>query len=149
MAKDNDERIDVHTGEGAGEGADAQTKVPAEQSGSEPTRSRPSFRPRVDIYETEKGLVLLADLPGAKAEAIEIGLERRELTLRAPVEDAAPEGLSPLYREYAVGDYERRFQLSGDFDTEAIEARYSDGVLKLTIPTAPQAQARRIEIAAG
>lgn len=142
---DNDERIDVHTGQDA----EARAKVPAERNGGEPTRSRPSFRPRADIYETETGLVLLADLPGARADAIEIGLERRELTLRAPVEDAAPEGMSPLYREYAVGDFERRFQLSGDFDTDAIEARYTDGVLRLTIPTAQQAQARRIEIKAG
>lgn len=147
MAKKTGDRVEIQTGTDATEGDHA--KIPAEQEGGEPTRSRPTFRPRVDIYETEKGLVLLADVPGVKSEDIQIGLDRRELTLRAPVADVVPEGLSPLHREYAIGDYERRFQLSGDFDTDAIEARYTDGVLRLTIPTAPQAQARRIEIKAG
>lgn len=130
-------------------GASAQAdegKLPAEAEGGEPTRARPTFRPRVDILETETGLVLMADVPGATREGIEISLERRELTIRARVEDHAPEGLTPLLREYAVGDYERRFTLSGDFDVEGIAADLKDGVLTLTVPKAAEAQARRIEV---
>ena len=130
------------------EGSGGEEKLPAEQDGGEPTRSRPTFRPRVDIAETEQGLVLMADVPGAKPDGLDIQIERRELTIRAEVDDHAPEGMSPLYREYAVGDYERRFQLSGDFDTDAIEAKLTDGVLTLTIPKAPQPEAKRIEVSA-
>ena len=132
------------------ESGDDGGKLPAErQGGGEPTRARATFRPRVDIAETEKGLVLMADMPGATPEALDIQIERRELTIRAAVEDHAPEGMSPLYREYQVGDYERRFQLAGDFDVDAIEARLADGVLTLTIPKAAEPEAKRIEVRAG
>ena len=54
-----------------------------------------------------------------------------------------------LHREYQVGDFERRFQLAGDFDTDGIEARLTNGVLQLTVPKAPEPEARRIEVKAG
>ena len=126
----------------------AEQKFPAEQGGGERTRSRRTFRPRVDIYETEQGLMLLADVPGAKPDGLDITLERRVLSIRADVEDHAPEGYSPVYQEYEVGDFECQFTLSGDFDAEHIEAKLVDGVLRLTIPRAPQAQARKIEVKA-
>ena len=124
-------------------------KLPAEQDGGEPTRARPTFRPRCDIAETDSGLVVIADVPGARPDGLDIQLERRELTIRAEVADDTPDGMSPLHREYEVGDYERRFQLSGDFDTDAIEANLSNGVLILTIPKAAEPEARRIEVKAG
>jgi len=124
-------------------------KTPIEQSQGERTRSRLTFRPRVDIYETESGLRLLADVPGAKPEGLTITLERRVLSVRAEVEEHAPAGYSPIYQEYQVGDFECEFTLSGDFDPDRIEARLSEGVLRLTIPRAEQAAARTIKITAG
>ena len=124
------------------------TKLPAETKGGERTRERPTFRPHVDIYETQEGLILLADVPGAKADSIEVSLEGRELALHVQVEDHAPEHMSPLHREYQVGDYERQFHLGGDFDIDRIQAELKEGVLKLTIPKAPKPEARRIEIRA-
>jgi HSP20 family protein len=127
-----------------------EQKVPVEQEGGgERTRSRLTFRPRVDIYETESGLMLLADVPGAKPEGLTITLERRVLSVRAEVEDHAPAGYSPIYQEYQVGDFECEFTLSGDFDPDRIEAGLSDGMLRLTIPRAEQAAARTIKITAG
>ncbi len=135
----------------AAEGSQGQAgrKTPAEPQGGERTRARRTFRPHVDIYETERGLVLLADVPGARPEGLEVTLERRVLTIRAEVEDRAPEGHSPVYQEYEVGDFECQFTLSGDFDQEKIEASLTDGVLTLTIPRAAQAGARKIEVRAG
>src|SRR4029453_12138449 len=75
-----------------------EQKVPVEQEGGgERTRSRLTFRPRVDIYETESGLMLLADVPGAKPEGLTIMLERRVLIIRAEVEEHAPAGYSPRW----------------------------------------------------
>ena len=149
MAKDQttQEQFDRTTSEGERSNGD-QGKLPAEQQGGEPTRARPTFRPRCDIAETETGLVLVADMPGAAPDRLDIQLERRELVIRAEVEDDTPQGMSPLYREYQVGDYERRFTLSGDFDTDRIEATLSNGVLTLTLPRANQPEARRIEVKA-
>lgn len=123
-------------------------KLPAEQQGGEPTRSRLSFRPRVDILETDKGLTLVADMPGAAPDSVEITLEHRELTIRAQVDEEEPENMTLLYGEYQVGDYERRFQLAGDFDVDRIEAKLTNGVLHLTVPRAPEPEAKRIKVKA-
>src|SRR5215213_4601456 len=102
---------------------EAEHKQPAgETQGGERTRAGRTFRPRVDIRETDRGLVLLADVPGAKPDGLTITLDRRVLNVHAQVKDYAPEGYSPVYQEYQVGDFECDFTLSGDSDTEKIEA---------------------------
>lgn len=125
-----------------------EEKLPAERNGGEPTRSGPTFRPRVDIYETDDGLVLLADMPGANPGSIDVNLDRRELTIRARIDEDEPEDMSVVHREYETGDFERHFQLAGDFDVERIEAKLKDGVLRLKLPKAPEQEARRIEVKA-
>ena len=106
------------------------------------------FVPRVDIYETETGLVVAADLPGVKPGGLEVTLEKRVLSIYGRVDEEAPEGYSPVYREYEVGDFERQFTLSGDFDINGIEAEMKDGVLHLAIPRSPEPAAKRIEVRA-
>jgi HSP20 family protein len=128
---------------------EAEQKVPAGAEGGERTRSGRTFRPSVDIRETEHGLMLLADVPGAKPEGLTITLDRRALNVHAQVEDHAPEGYSPIYQEYQIGDFECDFTLSGDFDADKIEASLANGVLRLTIPRVEQAEARTIKIKAG
>ena len=129
---------------------EAEHKQPAGGTqGGERTRAGRTFRPRVDIRETDRGLVLLADVPGAKPDGLTITLDRRVLNVHAQVKDYAPEGYSPVYQEYQVGDFECDFTLSGDFDAEKIEASLTNGVLRVTIPRAEQAEARTITIKAG
>ena len=60
--------------------------------------------------------------------------------------DAPLLAYSPVYGEYASGDYERTFVLSDEIDAEKIEARLKDGVLRLTLPKAAAAQAKRIQL---
>ena len=129
---------------------EAEHKLPAGGTqGGERTRAGRTFRPRVDIRETDRGLVLLADVPGAKPDGLTITLDRRVLNVHAQVKDYAPEGYSPVYQEYQVGDFECDFTLSGDFDADRIEASLRNGVLRVTIPRAEQAEARTIKIKAG
>src|ERR671927_1482876 len=78
----------------------AEQKFPAEQGGGERTRSRRTFRPRVDIYETEQGLMLLADMPGAKPDGLDITLERRVLSIRARGGGDPPGGAPPPVQGY-------------------------------------------------
>jgi len=124
-------------------------KVPAEQEGGERTRSGQTFRPRVDILETDRGLMLLADVPGATPDGLTITLDRRALNIHATVQDHAPEGYSPIYHEYQVGNFECDFALSGDFDADKIEASLTNGVLRVAVPSAEQAEARTIKIKGG
>src|SRR3954453_23827675 len=79
-----------------------EQKQPADEQGGERTRSRRTFRPSVDIYEVENGLMLLADVPGATPEGMSITLERRVLSIHAQAAEHAPEGYSLVYQEYEV-----------------------------------------------
>ena len=79
-------------------------------------------------------------------EGLEVTLEKRVLSIYGRVEDDAPEGYSQAYHEYAVGDFERQFTLSGDFDINGIEANLKYGVLHLAVPRAPEAAAKRIKV---
>ena len=126
-----------------------EQKRSAEEHGGERTRSRRTFRPAVDIYEVETGLMLLADVPGVTPEGVTVTLERRVLNIHAQAAEHAPEGHSLVYQEYEVGDFECQFTLAGEFDAERIEATLTNGVLRLTIPKAAEAQARTIQIKAG
>ena len=121
-------------------------KLSAEKEAGERTHEGPVFVPRVDIYETETGLAIIADLPGVSPEDLEVTLEKRVLSIYGRVEEDAPGGYSQAYREYEVGDFERQFTLSGDFDINGIEANLKYGVLHLAIPRAPEAAAKRIEV---
>jgi HSP20 family protein len=121
-------------------------KLSAEQDAGERTHERPVFVPRVDIYETESGLVVVADLPSVSPEGLEVTLEKRVLSIYGRVEEEAPEGYSQVYREYAVGDFERQFTLAGDFDINVSEANLKHGVLHLAIPRAPEASAKQIKV---
>jgi HSP20 family molecular chaperone IbpA len=114
----------------------------------ERTRPRPVYTPRTDIYETDKGLVLVVDMPGVRSDNADLSLERNVLTIRGRIDDRPPQGFSPIYREYEPGDFERVFTLSEDVDAGAIEAQAKDGVFRLLLPKAGPAQTRRIQVKA-
>jgi HSP20 family protein len=73
----------------------AEQKLPAEQQGGERTRSGRTFRPRVDIRETERGLVLQADVPGARPDGLTITLDRRALNVQRPGRGSCAARLQP------------------------------------------------------
>jgi HSP20 family molecular chaperone IbpA len=123
-----------------------ETKLPAEQGAGERTHDRPMFLPWVDIYESETGLVIAADLPGVNPDGLEVTLDKRVLSIYGRVDEEGPEGYSMVYREYEVGDFERQFTLSGDLNINGIEADLRDGMLQLAIPRAPEPEAKRIEV---
>jgi HSP20 family protein len=112
---------------------EVQEKEAAEES-AERTRDRPAFVPRVDIYEDDSEIVLMADMPGVDETSVDITLEDGVLTISGDVEPMQPEGYSLAYAEYRVGDYQRRFSVSNQVDQENIEATLKDGVLRLCLP---------------
>ena len=116
---------------------------------SERTRDVRVFVPRSDIYELEDQIVIVADVPGASEDSIEVTLEKNVLTLSAFVDQTAPEGYALKLAEYEVGDYQRSFRLSNEIDREKIEATVKDGVLRLFLPKAGEARARKISVKAG
>ena len=123
-------------------------EVAAPPEGAERTRPRPVYAPRTDIFESDDGLVILADMPGVSADGVDVTLERNVLTIRGRTEDSPPQGFSPVYLEYEPGDYERVFTVSEDVEAERIEAGIKDGVLRLFLPKAGPAQTKRIQVRA-
>jgi HSP20 family protein len=90
-----------------------------------------------------------ADLPGVKAEQIEVTADKGVLTLkgeRSTEERTEDTRYQRIERTY--GKFERRFQLPEDVQQDAIEARFSHGVLELSIPKQAKAEPRRITVAA-
>jgi HSP20 family molecular chaperone IbpA len=104
------------------------------------------FTPPIDIYETDEGLVLHADLPGVTIDSLELQVQDNKLTLFGKVNPQIPDGAKPLHREYQVGDFLRSFILSDEVDHERISAKLTNGVLEVTLPKATQVEPRKIEV---
>ena len=112
------------------------------------TRREPRhvYTPALDIYETSEGLVLEADLPGVQANHLEIRVQDNVLHLYGKVTWPIAPGTKQLHGEIREEDFYRSFILSDEVDTDQITADFSDGVLKLTLPKAPKAKPRKIEV---
>jgi HSP20 family protein len=119
-----------------------------ELKGEEHTRAGRTYIPDVDICETTNSLWLWADMPGVDEESIQINLADGVLSIEGRVSVKEYENLSPVYTEYNVGNYARRFTLSNDIDTDHIKARMTNGVLELELPKAERAKPRRIPVSA-
>lgn len=108
-------------------------------------QTRRTMVPRVDIYETDRAYVLLADMPGVAAGGLEVTAERDELTIRGRVEAATS---TPDYQEFDLTDYHRIFVLTEDLDNANITATLKDGVLRVEIPKHPRLQPKKIPVRA-
>jgi HSP20 family protein len=121
----------------------------ATQPAVEASEPRHVYTPALDIYESEQGLVLEADLPGVRPEDLEIRVEDNVLHLYGKVTWPVPADARLVHEEVRAEDFYRSFILSEEVDTEQITADFSNAVLKLTLPKAPKARPRKIEVRTG
>jgi HSP20 family protein len=105
-----------------------------------------SLTPPVDVIEDVNGITLYADLPGVSREKLNLNIEADTLTIEAQADLAVPEDLASHHTEVGLARFKRVFTLSKELDTEKVTAELAQGVLKLRIPKAEHAQARRIEV---
>ncbi len=116
----------------------------------ERTRDRQVLSPPVDIYESNDEIVLTADMPGIDQQSVDITLEQDVLTIEGRMfGDEAPEGYSLGLHEFQAGDYRRVFTLATDVDRDRIAAQVKNGVLRLVLPKAEPAKAKKITVNAG
>ena len=118
--------------------------APAEQ-----TRPGRVFVPDVDIYEKDGQIILLADMPGVEAKDLHIDLKDNVLTIEGNAQEPEAGDEADILREYETGRYFRQFTLSNAIDQEKIEAKLTDGVMKLILPKVQKAQPRKITVQAG
>ena len=100
--------------------------------------------PPVDIYETEEGLVVLADLPGVKADGLSISVEEGILSIEGKYSRGAE--VDYLSREFDLTSFYRQFRITEIVDTEKITAVLKNGVLNLTLPKTEKAKPRQIPV---
>jgi HSP20 family protein len=105
--------------------------------------------PRTSVYDAGSKLVVRADLPGVKDKDLEVTLEKDVLTLAGERHLALPEGHIVHRQERRSARFSRKFLLPCKVDAEALAAELKDGVLTITLPKAPEAQARKIAVKAG
>jgi len=115
---------------------------------AEQTKPGIVFTPAVDIFETEKALTLLADMPGVKSEKLSIAINKNVLTMSGEVDAPEDETETDVVREYETGKYFREFTLSNEIDQTKIDAVLKDGVLRLTLPKVEAVTPRKISVKA-
>ena len=115
----------------------------------EQTRPGPVYTPATDIFENAETITVLADMPGVKADDLQIDLRESVLTLTGRV--TAPESAkeSDVLREYHSGTFFRQFTLSETIDQAKIDAKLTDGVLRLELPKVEKARPRQITVKTG
>ena len=108
------------------------------------------WAPPVDIVEEKDRFVLRADVPGVRADDIDISMENGVLSIagsRQHEKTAEAEGLRRFER--VSGRFHRRFTLPDTADADNVAAKCLNGVLEVTIPKQTRVLPRRITVEAG
>ena len=121
------------------EGKAREDAHPAETR--EPSRYQ---APPVDIYETDYGLAVLADLPGVASDGIDVRVDDNILTIQGRVRRRARG--EARQSEFTIHDYYRQFQLSEGFDQERITAQMNHGVLRIDLPRHEALKPRKVAV---
>lgn len=106
-----------------------------------------AWRPAVDLYEVNDGIVVLAELPGVDEADLEVTLRRGRLRIAGVRRPRAVESAGqPLQLEIATGPFERVIALPAGIDADRVEARFRQGILAVHIPQEKAAPAVRVRI---
>src|SRR5579875_533475 len=112
------------------------------------TTARPAMMP-MDAYRSGDEFVVHFDLPGVKADSIDLQVEQNVLTVRAERPPVANGGRDMVVAERPAGTFTRQLFLGETLDTGNIKASYDAGVLTVTIPVTEQAKPRKVAITSG
>jgi HSP20 family protein len=112
------------------------------------TPSRPAAMP-MDAYRNKDTFLVQFDLPGVRAEAIDLTVEKNVLTVHAERSRPEADDVEMVAAERPQGSFSRQLFLGDTLDPDRIEADYAAGVLTLTIPIAERAKPRRVEVNRG
>lgn len=106
-----------------------------------------AWAPAVDVYEDENSFLIKADLPEVRREDVKVSLNENTLSIsgerRVEHEDKR-ENYHRVERSY--GQFYRSFTLPPNVNTEAINAQFKDGVLRLTLPKKEEAKPKQIDV---
>lgn len=103
----------------------------------------------MDAFRRGNDVWVHIDMPGVKAESLDITVERNVLTVSAERDWQRQEGDQSYFGERYKGSFRRQIQLGDGLDLEHLEADLHDGVLTVRIPVAEQAKPRKVEVGQG
>jgi HSP20 family molecular chaperone IbpA len=106
-------------------------------------------RPAVDIFEDASGITVEAEMPGVSKDRLHVQADRNSLLIEGEASIDTPAGMEALYADVQSTRYGRSFVLSGELETDKIEANLKDGVLTVRIPKRAELRPRKIEVRAG
>jgi HSP20 family protein len=101
--------------------------------------------PPVNIYETQDGYMLEAEMPGVAKDGLEVLLEGNTITLIGHRHQEAPKA-DAIYRESRQASYRREFELDPAIDTSQIKAEMKQGILTVQLPKAEKVKPRKITV---
>ena len=113
-----------------------------------PLGARAVGGPRMDVAENETSYMLAIELAGVKKDAIQVSVYDNTVTIGAELPEEAPNGedVQWLLRERTYGKFSRSISLPEPVDDTASEARFTDGVLYLTLKKKSTSQTKRLAI---
>ena len=107
------------------------------------------IRPPVDVWEDKDGITLCTDMPGVSKDRLNLRVDGNHLIVEGQLTLELPENAEALYADVRSSLYRRSFALSGELETEKIEANLKDGVLTVRIPKRAELRPKRIEVTVG
>ena len=106
-----------------------------------------AWKPAVDIYETETGVILSVDLPGVGKENVAVEVKDNILTLKGERFPKNEINQEAYYRqERCYGSFQRSFTLHHNIQPNLIKATFKDGMLEIEIPRPEEEQPRKITV---
>ena len=131
----------------AAEGKDVAKRESTDQA---TTRREDFFLvPPADIFEDSEGITVQAEMPGVSKDQLSIQADRNNLTIEGEAAIDLPAGMEALYADLQSTKYRRSFLLSGELQTDQIEANLKNGLLTLRIPKRAEHMPRKIEVRTG
>ena len=107
--------------------------------------TRPPVSPRADIFENDREILLVVDLPGVPEVDVRLQVDQGTLLLEADTRPDEPTG-RPLAREIPDIRYRGAYSLPRDMDIDNIRAELRNGVLRVHLPRAAKVEPRRIPV---
>ncbi len=106
-----------------------------------------AWKPNVDIYEVDEGIIIKADLPGVNKEDVSVEVRDNLLTLKGfRLEDPDVGDQCYYCKERGFGTFHRAFTLQYNVQPETIRASFKNGVLKISVPEPEEEKPRKIRV---
>jgi HSP20 family protein len=103
--------------------------------------------PAIDVTDNDNAVIVRAEVPGCKAEDIDVSVYGNTLTISGEKKETKQEKEKGYYyQESTYGNFRRKINLPTEVDPDKIEADYNDGVLSITLPKAEKTKAVKVKV---